>query len=175
MSLFSDTVDCFSKVHTFKTPKRTDGDGMEKEDTVASNSENHVSFPLRDQLIYRPVNLKECSLPAVSATGEVVNLLPTLAPSKKNNSSFNIKFTKEPRFVPYEPYKAATSPILQVINDRTKQTKLARNVQQPHVEDLVNMKKLHITKVNDFVDSSVKQNSDKSDKFLEETVEKNVQ
>lgn len=141
---------------------------------MASNSENHISSPsLREQLIYRPVNLKECSLPAVSASGEVVNLLPTLTPSKKNQSSFNIKFSKEPRFVPYEPYKAATSPILQVINDRTKQVKLAKNV-QPNVEDLVNMKKLHISKVDDLVDSTAKVNSDEIENCSEKIVEENV-
>lgn len=173
ISQLSDAIDRFSKVHTFKTFKKTDANGMEKEDIVVnSNSENLVSPPLRDQLIYRPVNLKECSLPAVSASGEVVNLLPTITPPKKN-SSFNIKFSKEPRFVPYEPYKAATSPILQVKNDRTKLVRLAKTV-QPRVEDLVNMKKLSITKVDDLFDSNANQKSDKFVDYSKEEAEKNV-
>lgn len=75
--------------------------------------------------------------------------------------------------MPYEPYKAATSPILQVVNDKSKHAKLVKNV-QPNVEDLVNMKKLHITKVDDLVDANVKQNLDESENCSEKIAETNV-
>lgn len=115
-------------IHPITVPKRTEGDGMENSSTVSDaviqeQSNIHckmkvpvsppVSQKLRDQFIYRPEDLKKSSLLPPVITGKLVHLVPkNMTLAKKEGtllSSFN---AREPKFVPYEPYKAAVKPII---------------------------------------------------------------
>lgn len=119
---------------------------MEKEElSKLDSSKIEEKVPLRDQLIYRPVDLRECSLPPTPITGKVVNLVPKLV-NRKNSSSFNVKFAKEPKFVPYEPYKAATNPIVGNKTVKKRVIKLVNDTNS-NVEDLMNLKKVHISEI----------------------------
>lgn len=135
-----------SAVHQFKSQKRTDGDGMEKEDiNVLDNAQGVEKSTLRDQLIYRPVDLKKCSLPAPPVAGKMINLTPKICTAEKKKV-LNIRISKEPKFVPYEPYKAATNPITK--NSKQIKDKFVRFTNKhliPNVEDLIQVNKLSIT------------------------------
>lgn len=92
---------------------RTQGDGMEN-----VNAEKHESKQSRcrlgDALIYHPTNLKQLgSIPPVTPTGTIVNLIPKhISTVKDEKHILNSLKSKEPKFVPYEPYKAAVNPIV---------------------------------------------------------------
>lgn len=92
---------------------RTQGDGMENVTPDKSESKQ-VKLRLGDSLIYHPKNLKQLdSIPPVMPTGMVVNLVPkNITDSKKERHILNSLKLKEPKFVPYEPYKAAVNPIV---------------------------------------------------------------
>ena len=51
--------------------------------------------------IYKPTEISSKSGPAVHPKGKIFNLIPKLAPSKKPSALKN----REPRFIPFEPYK----------------------------------------------------------------------
>ncbi|XP_008202932.1 golgin-45 isoform X2 [Nasonia vitripennis] len=81
-------------VQTMACSKRTQGDGMENipPEKAADVVEKPIKVRLGEALIYHPTNLKQQkSTPPVTPTGQIV---------------------KEPKFVPYEPYKAAVNPIV---------------------------------------------------------------
>lgn len=112
---------------TVLTSRRTSGDGMEfvepaKSDisrtikptqgqtTSASSSKGaaNSSLPIPGAtVIYRhdDESSKTVKLPANLPQGKQFHLIPHLVSTKK---SFPLK-SKEPRFVPFEPYKAAVS------------------------------------------------------------------
>lgn len=103
------------------TMARTSGDGMENVDTVrgdvktniyttdtkpSSSSHSTLSIPGAFS-IYRTTEDANASikLPSKSPEGKKFYLVPHLVTNKK---SFSLK-NKEPKFVPFEPYKAAVS------------------------------------------------------------------
>ncbi|XP_076161738.1 golgin-45 isoform X2 [Ptiloglossa arizonensis] len=92
---------------------RTQGDGMEN--VVMEKTEvKQTKCRLGDTLIYHPTNLKQLSLiPPVTPNGPIVNLIPKHVISVKDEKHIlkSLK-SKEPKFVPYEPYKAAVNPII---------------------------------------------------------------
>lgn len=92
-------------------PGRTQGDGMEN--VGAEKSEvKQKKTRLGDTLIYHPTNLKQVACPApVAPTGTIVNLVPRGVTYSKKHILHSLK-SKEPKFVPYEPYKAAVNPIV---------------------------------------------------------------
>ena len=105
--------------------KRTQGDGMEN--VVAQKAETKQSkCRLGDALIYHPTNLKQLSsIPPVMPNGPIINLVPKHVASVKDEKHvLNSLKSKEPKFVPYEPYKAAVNPIIPC-NKKAK--KLQRN------------------------------------------------
>ncbi|KAJ9576685.1 hypothetical protein L9F63_025418 [Diploptera punctata] len=77
------------------SPIRTQGDGMENEIEVKNEGKC-----LGDQLIYRAPDLKHFSPTPPVITGRIINLIPK-----------TVTQGKEPKFIPYEPYKAAVKPI----------------------------------------------------------------
>lgn len=88
---------------------RTRGDGMEQEGSPSDPSlsktlpRNTVSIP-GEQLIYKPNSV--CgNMPK----GKIFNLIPKLIVSNRRTQNLN---KREPRFVPFEPYKAAVNPII---------------------------------------------------------------
>ena len=103
---------CFIvEAQSMPCPGRTQGDGMEN--VVAAKPEiKQKKTRLGDTLIYHPTNLKQisCSSP-VAPTGTIVNLVPGGITYSKKHILHSLK-SKEPKFVPYEPYKAAVNPIV---------------------------------------------------------------
>ncbi|KAH0560393.1 golgin-45 [Cotesia glomerata] len=101
---------------TLPCPGRTQGDGMENVSNVPSDIAEKVKkkINLRDKLIYHPSNLKQqSSCPPVTPTGTIVKLIPkNVTQIKKEKLLSSLKKSKEPKFVPYEPYKAAVNPIV---------------------------------------------------------------
>lgn len=72
-----------------------------------------VSQKLRDQFIYRPEDLKKSSLLPPVITGKLVHLVPkNMTLAKKEGTLLSTLNAREPKFVPYEPYKAAVKPII---------------------------------------------------------------
>lgn len=93
---------------------RTQGDGMENE-TVPSteiNTPKQGKTPLVNQFLYKPDNLNQITLPPPVITGKIINLVPKNATCHKKRSVLENLKTKEPKFVPFEPYKAAVNPII---------------------------------------------------------------
>lgn len=92
---------------------RTQGDGMENV-TVDKTEVKQTKCRLGDALIYRPTNLKQLSsIPPVTPNGPIINLVPKhISNVKDEKHILNSLKSKEPKFVPYEPYKAAVNPII---------------------------------------------------------------
>lgn len=145
---------------------------MEKEELNKLDNSKEDIVPLRDQLIYRPVDLRGCSVPPTPVTGKIINLVPKIAVSSRKNSSSNVKFSKEPKFVPYEPYKAATNPIVENKTIKNKVIKLVNHTNS-NVESLMKLKKVHISDVTLSQPSSAK-SSEKPKEQLEWEEEKKV-
>ncbi|XP_032675830.1 golgin-45 isoform X2 [Odontomachus brunneus] len=102
---------CQPDVHKMGCVERTQGDGMEN--VTADKTETKQSRSrLGDTLIYHPTNLKQLgSTPPVMPTGTIVNLVPKNISKQEKHILHSLK-SKEPKFVPYEPYKAAVNPIV---------------------------------------------------------------
>ncbi|XP_066599249.1 golgin-45 isoform X3 [Prorops nasuta] len=102
-------------VREMECPARTQGDGMENE-TTSKDETKHRKIRLGETLIYHPTNLKQLgSIPPVAPTGTIVNLIPkTIHSGKKEKHILSSLKSKEPKFVPYEPYKAAVNPIVPI-------------------------------------------------------------
>lgn len=67
-----------------------------------------------EHLIYRHGDQPNRSLPAVVPQGTIFNLIPRLVPSTKS-STFSVEGrNRKPKFIPFEPYKAAISPLVAV-------------------------------------------------------------
>lgn len=93
---------------------RTQGDGMEKVENCSSSGET---------VILQPQDLEKCNISnseikkisysktPVENLSAAIKLTPQCINTKKKNVLANLK-NKEPKFVPYEPYKAAVRPIV---------------------------------------------------------------
>ncbi|XP_046741068.1 golgin-45 isoform X1 [Diprion similis] len=103
----------FQETQTMTCPMRTQGDGMENI-TDEKVDKKPTKVRLGDTLIYHPTNLKQSnSTPPVTPVGMIVNLTPkSVAQVKKEKHILSSLKSKEPKFVPYEPYKAAVNPII---------------------------------------------------------------
>ncbi|XP_017886652.1 golgin-45 isoform X2 [Ceratina calcarata] len=126
---------------------RTQGDGMENviiEKTEVKRSKSRLG----ETLIYHPMNLKQLSsIPPVTPNGPIVNLVPRHAANVKDEKHIlNSLKLKEPKFVPYEPYKAAVNPIVPYGKKNRKSQKAAVNVNMT-VSQVAAMK-LHETEIS---------------------------
>ncbi|XP_048504990.1 golgin-45 isoform X2 [Athalia rosae] len=103
----------FPETRPMTCSTRTQGDGMEfvTDDKI---EKKQIKVRLGDTLIYHPMNLKQTnSTPPVTPVGMIVNLTPkSVSQSKKEKQILSSLKSKEPKFVPYEPYKAAVNPII---------------------------------------------------------------
>lgn len=109
--------------------RRTEGDGMEN--VVTEENENKQSkCRLVDMLIYHPTNLKQSTLTTpIIPTGTIVNLTPkSITATKGKQQILHSLKTKEPKFVPYEPYKAAVNPIVPLAKKNKKHSKWDVNI-----------------------------------------------
>lgn len=107
---------------------RTQGDGMEN--VVAEESENKPTKCLLDTLIYNPINFKQSGLTApITPTGTIVNLTPkNITTTKGKQQILHSLKSREPKFVPYEPYKAAINPIVPIEKKNKKHSKWDLNI-----------------------------------------------
>lgn len=91
---------------------------------------------LFDKLIYRPTDNSSSYLRPVIPKGRIINLVPRYVPQQKKKAKFLTK-PKEPKFVPYEPYKAAIKPIIS--RKKVEKPKSKNNVD---IQDLVSQMSL---------------------------------
>ncbi|XKL62852.1 hypothetical protein PGB90_002685 [Kerria lacca] len=129
--------DCFSEVHKLKISKRTEGDGMENKDIKIQDSDLGVSKELQIGMNYNSF-VKQASVPSAHLPGKVIKS------NDEKHTSLIVKFSKEPKFVPYEPYKAATSPIIKNINEKDKCIKFLKNANL-NVHNLIKMENLNVS------------------------------
>ena len=98
------------------SPIRMQGDGMENEADIKNETVHHVKrdkSSLGNQLIYRAPDFKHFTPTPPVITGKIVNLVPkNVTQTKKDKILLGTLKGKEPKFVPYEPYKAAVKPII---------------------------------------------------------------
>jgi len=101
--------------------ERTQGDGMENA-TVDKIEIKQSRNRLGDTLIYHPTNLKQLGSTApVTPIGTIVNLIPKhISNTKPEKHILHYLKSKEPKFVPYEPYKAAVNPIVPIVKKNKK-------------------------------------------------------
>ncbi|KAL0275328.1 UNVERIFIED_CONTAM: hypothetical protein PYX00_003211 [Menopon gallinae] len=95
-------------------PGRTQGDGMEKpendgavEHTIVLQPRTRKSSGVSETTVFEKSN----SSPRPPAMQSAIKLVPQAVNKKKKDILTNLK-NKEPKFVPYEPYKAAVKPIV---------------------------------------------------------------
>ncbi|XP_043255887.1 golgin-45 [Colletes gigas] len=148
---------------TMQCMGRTQGDGMENV-MIEKTETKGMKCRLGETLIYHPTNLKQLSsIPPVTPNGPIINLIPKHAASVKDEKHIlNSLKSKEPKFVPYEPYKAAVNPIIPYDKKGKKSQKCNLNMNMT-VSQIAAMK-IHETKVpsNDTV-STVEDNSMESE------------
>ncbi|XP_065076163.1 golgin-45 [Ochlerotatus camptorhynchus] len=124
---------------------RTRGDGMENEALAISatvqqqqrkSSDTHsvsgeIKLPSDFELqrllphsgsnpVYRPTELVavgNASLPPTVPKGKIFNLVPKLVHTNRTSSGLK---SKEPKFVPFEPYKGAVNPIIPFKNNENR-------------------------------------------------------
>lgn len=126
--------------------KRTEGDGMENV-TAEKIEIKQTKCRLGETLIYHPTDLKQLSsIPPVTPNGPIVNLKPKYVTNVKDEKHIlNSLKLKEPKFIPYEPYKAAVNPIIPYEKKNKKLQKSNVNVNMTVAQ--VAAMKLHETKV----------------------------
>lgn len=93
---------------------RTEGDGMEN---VTASPEILVEIPTQKQ-VTKPLNAKTIK------TASLISMQPSRPPERKTSHTLPHKIIKEPKFVPYEPYKAAVRPIIPKPKESSKRKKL---------------------------------------------------
>ncbi|KAL6255021.1 hypothetical protein P5V15_013355 [Pogonomyrmex californicus] len=107
------SIHCQPDIHVMGCIERTQGDGMENATTDKIEIKQNRSR-LGNTLIYHPTNLKQLGSTApVIPIGTIVNLVPkNINNVKQEKCILHSLKSKEPKFVPYEPYKAAVNPIV---------------------------------------------------------------
>lgn len=85
-------------------------------------------------LIYRATDGPTQPPPSIKPKGKIFNLVPRLIVS---NKQFSLK-TKEPRFIPFEPYKGAVNPIIPLKHPKKTRNRnnLDLNTLVAHMSDM---------------------------------------
>lgn len=105
------------------SPHRTQGDGMENVIDMQQKAEAQPSTfsktpkkLLVDDFLYRPSGVSLRSIPPpILPPGRMVSLTSNNIVHLKKDKLSGVGFkTKEPKFIPYEPYKAAVNPIVPI-------------------------------------------------------------
>lgn len=155
-------------VEAVDCPIRTQGDGMEN--VVVEKAEARQSkCRLGETLIYHPMNLKQSSsIPPVTPNGPIVNLVPRHATNVKDEKHIlNSLKLKEPKFVPYEPYKAAVNPIVPYGKKNRRLQKTAVNVNMT-VSQVAAMKLRETTEISSNNAKVANENTSTDDEWLKE-------
>lgn len=110
--------------------ERTQGDGMENVTADKVETSKQTRSRLGDTLIYHPTNLKQLGSTApVTPTGTIVKLVPkNISRAHQEKRILHSLKLKEPKFVPYEPYKAAINPIVPLKKKNKKLLRRESNV-----------------------------------------------
>ncbi|XP_046673009.1 golgin-45 isoform X2 [Homalodisca vitripennis] len=100
-------------------------ENTDEHDKDCSNIENNITAEtilgqqckselLRDKFIYDPENFKISVTKPPKITGKIIQLRPApiTVKTSKLDQNYNSLHSKEPKFVPYEPYKGAVNPII---------------------------------------------------------------
>lgn len=97
---------------------------------------------LSDTLIYHPQNLNTSSLtpPLPPPTGAIVKLTPRSISRKKSVKLLTTIKSKEPKFIPYEPYKAAVNPIIPFEKKNYKKSMRNNNLD---INDMIEQMSIH--------------------------------
>lgn len=82
--------------------ERTLGDGMETLTLPLSETLTHIKINRTTKPTFNPI------IP----TGKIINTIPKYIPNDRKNINYALQKQKEPKFVPYEPFKCAVEPIL---------------------------------------------------------------
>lgn len=128
---------------------RTDGDGIEhsiliENSKIGSTDSINFSKETYNSILrsLKPTELKSTLIP----------LIPRYVPSEKKKQKYFIKKQKEPKFVPYEPYKAAVRSftINSIESKRKEVVKTSRNdvAIQNLVSQVVGMRLIELNKLN---------------------------
>ncbi|KAJ8971709.1 hypothetical protein NQ317_006011 [Molorchus minor] len=127
---------------------RTLGDGMDSSGSGTPTLLNILS-PLNLQMDSRTTNTVLKSLKPVEPNSKVVYLVPKYVPKKRTVAKCLIRKQKDPKFVPYEPYKASVEPIVSkkklVIDDKLSKNNIAI---QKLVNQMTAMREAEMRKVN---------------------------
>lgn len=103
--------------------------------------------------LYRATDAHSPPLPSIKPKGKIFNLVPRLIVS---NKQFSLK-TKEPRFIPFEPYKGAVNPIIPLKHPKKirNRNNLDLNTLVAHMSDMkaidLNPKPSEPTSDNSFI------------------------
>lgn len=109
---------------------RTDGDGMEKMthdvSEISKKGGTIQNLLLRDKFIYNHDNFRTTALKPPNISGELVQIrpVPFIEKGSKHDVPLQSSQGKEPKFVPYEPYKGAVKPMVPFDNIPKQKTKL---------------------------------------------------
>ncbi|XP_014470513.1 PREDICTED: golgin-45 [Dinoponera quadriceps] len=150
---------CQPDVHKMGCVERTQGDGMENV-TMDKTETKQSKSRLGDTLIYHPTNLKQLgSTPPVMPIGTIVNLVPkNISNVKQEKHILHSLKSREPKFVPYEPYKAAVNPIVP-FEKKTKRLSRKESSVKATIAQVAAMK---IQDADTRVKDSMKENEDKA-------------
>lgn len=90
-----------------------EGDSLAKKDEIGSIQAKRFEL-LRDKFIYNPDDFKHIGGGPPQINGKIVQLRPTPMVFKPPKPDQRLKplHAKEPKFVPYEPYKGAVMPMV---------------------------------------------------------------
>lgn len=130
---------------------RTAGDGVENtilKENISLKSLNYDSINLNKET-YNSI-LK--SLKPIELTGKPIPLIPKYVPSEKKGTKYFLKKPRDPKFVPYEPYKAAVKSfkLSHPVNKKKLPPKISKNdiEIQRLVAQVVEMRVSEMNKLN---------------------------
>ncbi|KAL1508894.1 hypothetical protein ABEB36_003714 [Hypothenemus hampei] len=120
-------------------PERTLGDGMEN---------RSLKYP---EIVFdRKLSEKIlASMKPVQPKTKIINLVPRYVPQEKKHSNTILTKPKEPKFVPYEPYKAAVQPIKTQKSSYNSHSTGVHSKKNVEIKELVNqMSEMRIVEMN---------------------------
>lgn len=126
---------------------RSSGDGMDNAKLAALDSCSAI------KLNYRPSEAIRKSLQPVEAKCPIFSI-PRYIPKERKTPKCLIQKPKEPKFVPYEPYKAAIEPIIRNVKIVKKEVVKAKSIKSNDVDiqDLVSqlseVRNIELNKMN---------------------------
>lgn len=179
----------FAGVHLLKSdcPTRTEGDGMENvgenysfetKKQIQNDAVKKQEF-LRDRFIYNPEELKNGLSKPPTMTGRIIQLRPApiVVKAPKTDQKFQMLHGKEPKFVPYEPYKGAVNPMVpheKIIRRRKTKNTSVTSLAEPTLEE-TKVKTLSLEDLSIKTNQAVLQNNEKLQKELERLQKENQQ